>query len=269
MNRCWRSVLAAVAVLAVGPLLAVPAQAATAYRYWSYWSGTSSSWVYSNTGPSAGVRDGDVIGWRFGVQEDSSNAHAPRASATSLCSNGVTVVIDYGTSADAPPGEQPPSTSARAFCAEKADSNTGYRATGEHASLRVRDDGLVCGIDGYPKNECAAVVSAPSASPTATRSTTPARARVHTRAAVRMPAATTTRPTTTQTALPGRVTSVAPRAVASPVARPTPSPTLLVTTSAPGDNRDGGGAPVSLIAGVTIAALVGGAAFWRYRAGQR
>src|SRR4051794_20931182 len=148
--------LSCVAV-AVGP----PAHAA-AYRYWSYWTWSGSGWQYSNIGPSGSLHDGDIIGWRFATQPDSNSAKAPRANGQSLCSNGVSVVIDYGVATDAPPGEHPPqSGNPRAFCADDADSNNGYRATDEHATLRVRNDGLVCGIDGYPKEECGQKVSDP------------------------------------------------------------------------------------------------------------
>jgi hypothetical protein len=35
------------------------------YEYWSYWHGTTGSWVYANAGASAAVGNGDIEGWRF------------------------------------------------------------------------------------------------------------------------------------------------------------------------------------------------------------
>jgi hypothetical protein len=254
------------------PISATPAQA-SAYRYWSYWSWNGSTWSFSNQGPSASVHDGQVIGWRFAVQTNSGDGHSPRAAGTSLCSDGVTVVIDYGTNGDEPPGEHPPYTSPRAFCANNPDSTTGYRATDEGATLRVRNDGLVCGIDGYPKTECAPIVTpshAPTTSPKATTaSQPPAVGARHTHGGV---------PTTTpggagQTAAPGASAAArSPQSGASAVTVPTPSPTptLLVTAASTGKrNANGGGVPVGLIAALVAVAAVSGAAFWRYRAQPR
>ena len=56
------------------------------YRYWSYWSGTSGSWVYGNGNPfSRPIRDGDIEGWRFVDGAGSGGDPAPRVSpSTSL-----------------------------------------------------------------------------------------------------------------------------------------------------------------------------------------
>jgi hypothetical protein len=51
------------------------------YDYWSYWHGSTGTWVYADTGASGTVTDGDVEGWRF---EDPGtgkpNDPAPRAA---------------------------------------------------------------------------------------------------------------------------------------------------------------------------------------------
>jgi hypothetical protein len=267
MKQCVRLVAVAIAVCTVLAGLAAPAHA-SAYRYWSYWTGSGSSWAYSTRGPSGNVHDGDVIGWRFAVSPDSSSGRAPRASSNSLCSDGVTVVIDYGTTSDAPPGEHPPSGTPRAFCANDPDSTTGYRATDEHATLRVNNDGLVCGIDGYPKSECAPIVTpskTPTKSPTATASHAGSQARTpHTHTTNQAQA-----PDVNETAQPGVTVRPLTTTSAQPLdvgASPTPTPTLLVTTSAPGSGKsDGSGVPVALIVGLSLAAVLGGAAVWRYR----
>jgi hypothetical protein len=268
VRRAARVGAAVLAAFVAVPLWGTPAHA-SAYRYWSYWSWNGSAWAYSNRGPSAGVSPGETIGWRFAVQEDSSNAHAPRASGTSLCSDGVTVVIDYGTTADEPPNERPPQSQPRGFCATNPDDNTGYRATAEHATLRVRGDGLVCGIDGYPKEECAPIVSSPSksSSPKPSTGNAPARTKVttrHTRAAAPITSATAL---PTQTAIPHPLASGVTQE--DPTPTPTATPTLVVSESAPGTKSGNSGFPVALVAGIAIAVALGGVALWRYRAGPR
>jgi hypothetical protein len=50
----------------------------SAFRYWSYWSGTSGSWVYGQGNPFVRrVADGDIEGWRF-VSAQESAAPPPR-----------------------------------------------------------------------------------------------------------------------------------------------------------------------------------------------
>jgi hypothetical protein len=269
VKHVLRGLLIAFAAMIAVPMIAMPAHA-SAYRYWTYWNGSSGSWAFSSQGPSANVHDGDVIGWRFAVSNGSGSAPQPRATATSLCSDGTTVYIDYGVSSDAPPGERPPSNTTRAFCANDPDSDNGYRATAEHASLRTRNDGIVCGIDGYPKQECAPIVEAtqaPAAKPTTRithqQSTAPASRTTH--STVR-DAPSTTITGTTSTATPGAVV-----AQGGDRALPSPTPTVVITDAAPkvSSSSQGGGVPVALISGVAIAVLVGGFALWRYRAGPR
>ena len=269
MIRLVRGCVVALIVVLAVPMVATPANA-DVYRYWTYWSGQDGGWQFSNRGPSGNVHDGDVIGWRFAVSQGTTSAPKPRATSTALCSNGVTVVIDYGVSDDAPPGERPPSGSPRAFCADDSDSYDGYRATDEHASLRVRSDGLVCGIDGYPKQECAPIVSsapAPSTKPTTLkphrRATTAVTSKTHT------PSSSTTDDragSPSSAATPGAVIAQGGGAAA-----PTPTPTLNISDVAPAaaSKHDDGGVPLALMTGVAIALVLGGVAFWRYRAGPR
>lgn len=167
--------LALSGVLAVA--LSTPAQAA-AYRFWSYWQGSSGSWTFSQAGPSAVLpADGTVEGWRFGITTEAGTADAaPRieASFEALCgqtapaegSKRVGLVIDFGDAAEAPGGETPPT--AIATCALVPVDANGYAVLRSVAQVRT-ESGMVCGVDGYPARECAAVVDdpAPVASPTA------------------------------------------------------------------------------------------------------
>src|SRR4051812_14622504 len=206
--------------------IAVPAHA-SAYRYWSYWTWSGSSWSYSTKGPSGTLNTGDVIGWRFAVQADSSHAITPRVGAVSCnASTQIGVVIDYGTTQDAPSGETPPSPALQQTCVSASGNNNGYRATDAAAPIRTNDSGLVCGIDGYPKSECAAVVSSskpPSAKPT----TSTPRSQPHARVRRTHAGLPTAAPVAGQTAQPGIATSTHPAATSAAStaagAAPTPS----------------------------------------------
>ena len=140
MSRARRTTTAArrAATVVVGVLVAlplalvtllaaaVPAEAST-YRYWTYWWGsgtgkTAAGWTFAQVGP-AGHRVGDtwVLGWRFATTSTVGGT-PPRQSAdfATLCpglstptsgSVRVALVVDYGTTSDAPPGQAPPTTS--------------------------------------------------------------------------------------------------------------------------------------------------------------
>jgi hypothetical protein len=191
----WRAfplvaVALVVGVAGVGPT----AQASSAYRYWSYYVGAGSGWQYSQRGPAGDYPlDGEVQGWRFGVQGEAADL-PPRAAPdfASICAGTaaatgrirVGIVIDFGTTADAPSGEQPPAGPVRG-CVSVADGASGIvvldAAVGA-SGVRIgtgSDAGLVCGIAGYPRVECAVSVTGtpirkPAPSPTPTTSPTPA-----------------------------------------------------------------------------------------------
>jgi hypothetical protein len=170
-----------------GALLALPTPAdAATYRYWSYWqSGAGDgAWSFATTGPGASrPADGAVEAWRFGTSSGTTTSSPPRSTArfADLCagverSDGtkrIGLVIDFGEATDAPPGERPPA-GVRQVCAVVPDSATGARVLATHASIRTKD-GLVCGIDGYPRSECAVVVADDEVVPRATQSPAPSR----------------------------------------------------------------------------------------------
>ncbi|MGW7521497.1 SCO2322 family protein [Streptomyces sp. NPDC054796] len=136
------------------------------YRYWSFWEqdGKGSSWSYATQGPSVlRPADGDVLGFRFAVSEDSKDAATPRGTAAfdAVCgdtdaksgSKRVALSIDFGTAADAPGGEQPPK--ARTACARVGEGATAAEALASVAEpLRYNSDSLLCAIDGYPAKGC-------------------------------------------------------------------------------------------------------------------
>jgi hypothetical protein len=166
------------------------AHAETAYRYWSYWTVRDDAWSFATLGPASALpADGAVEGWRFAVTTEQAGAQdAPRVSAasafTDICgstapvdgSKRIAVVIDFGDPSDAPGGEQPPAQTTA--CVVDALDASGYEVLSTVADVRTQD-GLVCGLEGYPRSGCADIVDAAatpaSASPASSiASTTPA-----------------------------------------------------------------------------------------------
>ncbi len=67
-------------------------QVAGGYDYWSYWHGTTGSWVYASTGAFSTVQEGDVEGWRFETdgQSNPNDPHPlPAPSYASICGSAV------------------------------------------------------------------------------------------------------------------------------------------------------------------------------------
>ncbi|MEH0544031.1 SCO2322 family protein [Streptomyces sp. B21-105] len=175
-------VLAALSLVLTGAVgvigSAVPAQAA-GYRYWSFWDrargGAGGHWTYATQGPSlARPADGDVQGFRFAVSADSQDASQPRGAASfaAICAGTpaqdgtkrVALVIDFGTPADAPGGESPPSPAQRTACARVSPAATTAEALAAVAKpLRYDANALLCAISGYPETGCGEQVSTDAA----------------------------------------------------------------------------------------------------------
>jgi hypothetical protein len=160
-----------VTVSLVGVVTAGSASA-TSYRFWSYWTG-GDSWTFSSQGASRHPADGSVDGWRFAISPASSSTIPPRHSPSfdRLC-RGVTaddgqkrvgLVVDFGTTEDAPSGDSPQAMIAT--CAVVPDDANGYEVLLTVAQLRT-DGGMICGINGYPATECGVPVADPTTSPT-------------------------------------------------------------------------------------------------------
>ena len=149
--------------------LAPAARAETAYRYWTYWSVTDGAWQFSTIGPASAVpADGAVEGWRFAVTTAAGSAgDAPDADPAtafeSICGGTapvagmkrVAVDVDFGVQQDAPAGEVFPEDIRECVTADEAA--TGYEVLRSITDVRV-GEGLVCGIDAYPRVECAEIV---------------------------------------------------------------------------------------------------------------
>ncbi|MBT2387820.1 SCO2322 family protein [Streptomyces sp. ISL-11] len=162
-----------------------PAHAA-GYRYWSFWQGSGAGWAYATQGPS-GARpgDGETVGFRFAVSQDSKDAAKPRAAADfgAVCdrtpaedgTKRVAVVLDFGTAADAPEGESPPA--ARTACARVGGDASAAEALAAVAKpLRYDSAALLCAIAGYPRTGCGEQVSGNGSGNGAKKSDAPAKA---------------------------------------------------------------------------------------------
>ncbi|WP_338778295.1 SCO2322 family protein [Streptomyces sp. DG1A-41] len=137
---------------------------AAGYRYWSFWDRDGDRWVYATQGPSTTrPSDGDVQGFRFAVSEDSADAARPRGKADfrTICADTpeqdgnkrVALVLDFGTTTDAPPGETPPTP--RTACARVSPEATTADALATVAKpLRYDTNALLCAVSGYPEKGC-------------------------------------------------------------------------------------------------------------------
>ncbi len=299
-----------VGVLACLPLLVLAAPAeASSYRYWTYWWGsgsgkTGTGWTFAQVGPAGHrVNDTWVLGWRFSTSTSTNGGAKPRQSSdfASLCpsldapvpgKDRVALVLDYGTTADAPPGQRPPSTStARVECLTLPSSphQTGAAVLNE-AGVAVRSEGgLLCALDGYPVGECAPVVPDPAPTPTAgggTSKPTPSPTR-----STRPPASTapaTAGPTASESSRTPSTTgaSALPTTDASPSAPPSTSdasvaadstdesvatsdePTLAAAAGAP-STEQGSTGPIGVVVAGALVATLAGSAWWTTRRGRR
>ena len=152
-----------------------PANAAD-YRYWTFWVTTNDSWSFANEGAGTlKATDQMVTGWKFAIT-GADNGLPPTESAVfaQLCPDTseqagtlrVAVVVDFNDQATAPEGETPPSPNV-VSCVTVNEGQTAADALNA-AGLEVRaNDGFVCGINGYQKEECGLEIAATTSDPTA------------------------------------------------------------------------------------------------------
>jgi hypothetical protein len=144
-------------------LISVTSANAADYRYWTFWVTTSDQWSFANEGAGTlKATDQMVTGWKFAIT-GADNGTPPNQSAVfaELCPDTseqagvlrVAVVVDFNDASVAPEGETPPSESL-INCVTVNDGQTAADALNA-AGLDVRaNDGFVCGINGYPREEC-------------------------------------------------------------------------------------------------------------------
>ncbi|MGD9955063.1 MAG: SCO2322 family protein [Candidatus Nanopelagicales bacterium] len=291
------AVLGVLGGLLVALLVGAPSAEAASYRYWTYWWGQpgSTSWTFAQLGPASDrPQDGSVIGWRFAVTTEAGGKKAPRARLpfSALCPDlttaaagekRVAVVVDYGSASDAPPGEKPPGGgTVRVECVtapEKANASTVLTTAG--VSLRFGSNGLVCGIDGYPRTECAAVVADPTPSPTRTSAKPTPKPTAASSTPAPEPASTA--PSATRSSSAAGSSSAPPGSAAATTAGPTSSSAapeatateeqaseepLPVSSGAPvaaGPDDAAASSPVAPLAGVALVLAIGAGAWWTAR----
>lgn len=154
-----------------------PANAAD-YRYWTFWVTTNDSWSFANFGPSdtknSLATDQMVTGWKFAIT-GADNGLPPTESAVfaELCPDSseqagtlrVAVVVEFNDQAIAPEGETPPSENI-VKCVTVTEGQTAADALNA-TGLEIRaNDGFVCGINGYPKEECGLEIASTTSEPT-------------------------------------------------------------------------------------------------------
>ena len=151
-----------------------PANAAD-YRYWTFWVTTNDSWSFANEGAGTlKATDQMVTGWKFAIT-GADNGLPPTESAVfaQLCPDTseqagtlrVAVVVDFNDQATAPEGETPPSPNV-VKCVTVTEGQTAADALNA-AGLEIRaNDGFVCGINGYPKEECGLEIASTTSEPT-------------------------------------------------------------------------------------------------------
>ncbi len=167
------AMLSALALAGALGVVALPAEATTSYRYWSYWhaGADSTQWRYAAEGSGTRIpEEGSVEGWRFGIAADTDTSQPDLdPDFASVCEGvevvdgqkRVAVVIDFGSSLEAPEGESPGPL--QTACVVAAVSATGLQVLQQVTAVRM-DAGFVCGIGGYPARECAPLVEMPESS---------------------------------------------------------------------------------------------------------
>ncbi len=163
----------AIALLASSIFSLSPSHSATGYRYWGYFQAASgaTTWTAAMTGPSVEVKDGDVEGWTFVFSNNDIPAVSPMMEPdfATLCEGTpeasgkvrVGLVVDFGAGNIAPEGETP-----REFfsdCVVVPAGSVGLDVLEAALDVRASESGLICGIAGYPAQECGAEVEAPAA----------------------------------------------------------------------------------------------------------
>lgn len=145
-----------------------PSQAENGYRYWGYFQAPAgaTSWTTAMTGPSIKLKDGDVEGWAFTASSNDTPATNPMMDPdfASLCGETsqvagkirVGLVIDFGVSEIAPMGENPKEFFSD--CIVITQGATGLDVLKSAMDIRTDASGLICGIAGYPAQECGAEI---------------------------------------------------------------------------------------------------------------
>ena len=176
MKKVKRNVALIFIATLFSSLFSVTSANAADYRYWTFWVTTNDQWSFANEGAGTlKATDQSVIGFKFAIT-GADNGTPPNQSAVfaELCPDTseqagvlrVAVVVDFNDATIAPEGETPPVESS-INCVTVNEGQVAadaLNATG--LEIRATDMGMICGISGYPKEECG--VEVPSTSEEAT-----------------------------------------------------------------------------------------------------
>lgn len=175
-----RSLISLLLLIITSSISIPSSNAATGYRYWGYFQaqGGAASWTAAMTGPSVEVKDGDVEGWTFVFSNNDIPAIAPMMDPdfATLCDGipetagkvRVGLVVDFGDASIAPSGETP--MEFFSDCVVVPTGSVGLDVLKSALDVRAGDSGLICGIAGYPAQECGAEIEAPTAQEAVTTS---------------------------------------------------------------------------------------------------
>jgi hypothetical protein len=181
LHKSFRVFFSLILSLSALLILPVASHAASGYRYWGYFQAPAgaTTWTAAMTGPSVEVKDGDVEGWAFVFSNNDIPAVSPMMEPdfATLCGDTsetagkirVGVVVDFGAGNIAPEGETP-----REFfadCVLVPQGSVGLDVLKAALDVRAGDSGLICGIAGYPAQECGAEIEAPTAEEAVTSAT--------------------------------------------------------------------------------------------------
>jgi len=157
--------------------------ASVAYAYWGFyrWDPATSTWPYMKVGandPSTSAsKDGSVYGFRWALVVKDPRVPRAAGSFQQICASTpkaagkkrIGFVIDYGTAADAPNGDEAPAP--QGLCASVDPSATVQQALLSVTEVRIGSSGLICGIHGYPSSGCGATVKGATEPPPDTKVT--------------------------------------------------------------------------------------------------
>jgi hypothetical protein len=149
------------------------------YDYWSYWHGTTGSWVYANAGPATtGVFQGDVEGWRFENPGSGTSSDPPPASPpdfAAICANAApSPTTTTSAPAAAPPSTAPP---AKATTGGSAGTAPGTTTGGANPAASAPGSGSTGNAPLATGPPVTGTTGATRATTTAPRSTTTAPSR--------------------------------------------------------------------------------------------
>ncbi|CAB4330372.1 MAG: hypothetical protein F2690_00350 [Actinobacteria bacterium] len=162
-------------VILISSVFFIPQSSAASkgWRYWGYFQAApgATKWTAAMTGPTVDIADGAVEGWSFVFSSDDVPSLAPavKPNFAAICAGvkgdkdtkRIGLVIEYGSKAWAPKGENPRKTVTT--CVRTAKSSQGIDVLGQVTKIRAASSGLICGLGGYPAKECGVEIPTPKA----------------------------------------------------------------------------------------------------------